>query len=120
MPDLIKFAIATNMRMGEIITLKWADINEKHRTIIIRDRKHPTEKVGNHKEVPFLGEAFEIAMRQPRQDEAGRIFPVTEGTISSIFPRGCQKLGIEDLRFHGLRHEYLNYSSKATRLSKSH
>lgn len=105
MPDLIRFAVATAMRVGEIILLKWADINEEHRTIIIRDRKHPTEKVGNDQEVPLLGEAFEIAMRQPRQDEAGRIFPVTEGTISSIFPRACKKLGIEDLRFHDFRHE---------------
>jgi integrase len=105
MPDLIRFAIATAMRVGEIILLKWSDINEEHRTIIIRNRKHPTEKVGNDQEVPLLGEAFDIAMRQPRKDEAGRIFPVTEGTISSIFPRACQKLGIEDLRFHDFRHE---------------
>lgn len=105
MPDLIRFAIATAMRAGEIIQLKWADINEEHRTIIIRDRKHPTEKQGNDQEVPLLGEAFDIAMRQPRKDEHGRIFPVTDGTISSIFPRACNKLGITDLRFHDLRHE---------------
>lgn len=105
MPDLIRFAVTTAMRLGEIIQLRWADINEEHRTIIIRDRKHPTEKAGNDQEVPLLGEAFEIAMRQPRDDEAGRIFPVTEGTVSSIFPRACTKLGIVDLRFHDLRHE---------------
>jgi integrase len=58
MPDLIRFAIATAMRVGEIILLKWADINEEHRTIIIRDGKHPTEKIGNDQEVPLLGEAF--------------------------------------------------------------
>lgn len=105
MPELISFAIATAMRLGEIIQLKWADINEGHRTIIIRDRKHPSEKVGNDQEVPLLGIAFDIAMRQPRDDEEGRIFPVREGTVSSIFPRACTRLGIVDLRFHDLRHE---------------
>jgi integrase len=105
MADLIDFAVATAMRVGEIIRLRWDDLDETHRTIIIRDRKHPTEKMGNDQEVPLLGEAYDIAKRQPRVDHEPRIFPVTEGTISTIFPRACTKLGIEDLRFHDLRHE---------------
>lgn len=105
MTDLIKFATSTAMRLGEIIGLKWSDLNTEHRTIIIRNRKHPSEKEGNDQEVPLLGEAFEIVMRQPRDEVDGRIFPVTEGTVSSIFPRACKKLGIVDLRFHDLRHE---------------
>jgi integrase len=81
------------------------DLNEQDRTITIRDRKHPTEKQGNDQEVPLLGEAFDIVKRQPKTDKEGRIFPVTDGTISSIFPRACNALKIEDLRFHDLRHE---------------
>ncbi|WP_312517309.1 site-specific integrase [Massilia sp.] len=103
MPNIIIFAVATAMRLGEIIGLKWADLNQQDRTIIIRNRKHPTEKVGNDQEVPLLGEAWEIVRRQPEKGD--RIFPVTEGTVSTIFPRACQVLGIEDLKFHDLRHE---------------
>lgn len=102
MPDLIAFAVATAMRAGEIIRLRWADVDEVNRTVIIRDRKHPTEKVGNDQEVPLLGESFAIAMRQPRGE---LIFPVTDGTISTLFPRACNALGIKDLHFHDLRHE---------------
>lgn len=105
MPDLIRFAIESAMRAGEIINLKWADLNETDRTIVIRDRKHPTEKKGNDQEVPLLGTAFEIVKRQPKIEGEDRIFPVTDGTISSLFPRACKALGIEDLRFHDLRHE---------------
>ena len=104
MSDLIRFATATAMRAGEIINLKWADLNEEDRTIIIRDRKHPQEKKGNDQEVPLLGDAFAIVKRQPKTDDE-RIFPVTDGTISSIFPRACNALKIIDLRFHDLRHE---------------
>lgn len=103
MPDLILFAIETAMRLNEIINLKWSDLNETDKTIIIRDRKHPTEKQGNDQEVPLLGDAFDIVKRQP--EKADRIFPVTDGTVSSIFPRACQALKIKDLRFHDLRHE---------------
>ncbi|WP_229420510.1 site-specific integrase [Pseudoduganella albidiflava] len=105
MPDLIDFAVATAMRLGEIIALRWQDLDERHRTIIIRDRKHPQEKIGNDQEVPLLGEAFDIVLRQPRNSGEDRIFPVTEGSVSTIFPRACNALGIEDLRFHDLRHE---------------
>jgi integrase len=103
MEDLILFAIETAMRLGEIINLKWEDLNVQDKTIIIRNRKHPTEKQGNDQEVPLLGEAFNIVMRQKQTDE--RIFPIAEGTPSSLFPRACKDLGIIDLRFHDLRHE---------------
>jgi integrase len=105
MPDLIAFAVDTAMRLSEIINLKWADLNEQDKTIIIRNRKHPRAKVGNDQEVPLLGEAFNIIKRQPKIEKEARIFPVTEGTVSSLFPRACRALGIEDLRFHDLRHE---------------
>ncbi|EJL93513.1 site-specific recombinase XerD [Herbaspirillum sp. CF444] len=103
--DLIPFAIGTAMRLDEIINLKWADLNEVDRTIIIRDRKHPRAKKGNDQEVPLLGDTFDIVKRQPRNEKEPRIFPVTEGTVSSIFPRACKELKIEDVRFHDLRHE---------------
>lgn len=105
MGDLIGFAVDTAMRLSEIINLKWADLRESDKTIIIRNRKHPRAKMGNDQEVPLLGESFNIIKRQPRREGEERIFPVTEGTVSSLFPRACKALKIEDLRFHDLRHE---------------
>lgn len=103
MRDVIGFAVATAMRLGEITRIRWADLNEEDRTVTIRNRKHPTEKQGNDQEVPLLGVAFEIVMRQGKTSD--RIFPIAEGTVSSIFPRACKALEIIDLRFHDLRHE---------------
>lgn len=103
MRDIIHFAIETAMRLSEIVGLRWADLNEEDRTITIRDRKHPREKVGNDQEVPLLGKAFAIAKRQPKGDD--RIFPHAADTISTIFPRACRRLGIVDLHFHDFRHE---------------
>lgn len=108
MRDIINFAIGSAMRLSEIVGLRWIDLNEQDRTIIIRDRKHPREKIGNDQEVPLLGEAFEIVKRQPKPEEIGkesRIFPYLAETISTIFPRACTELGIEDLHFHDFRHE---------------
>lgn len=103
MRDIIQFAVATAMRLDEIMRLRWDDLNESDKTIVIRDRKHPNQKAGNDQEVPLLGDSFAIVLRQPRTDKC--IFPYNGSTISSIFPRACQALGINDLRFHDMRHE---------------
>ena len=102
MRDIIGFAVATAMRLGEIMRLRWADLNVQDKTITIRDRKHPQEKSGNDQEVPLLGKSFAIVQRQPGGE---LIFPHNGDTISSIFPRAVKALGIVDLRFHDLRHE---------------
>jgi len=103
MRDIIQFAVLTAMRLDEIMRLRWDDLNEQDRTILIRDRKHPNQKEGNDQEVPLLGDSFAIVKRQARLGEL--IFPQKGGTISSIFPRACHALGIKGLRFHDLRHE---------------
>ena len=103
MADILDFLVASCMRAGEVGRLLWADLDEHDRTIVIRDRKDPRAKAGNHQTVPLLGEAFAIVQRQPRTHE--RIFPYNTDTWSTIFPRACAKLGIKDLRLHDLRHE---------------
>ena len=104
MADIVDFAIATAMRAGEIFSITWEDVDTKKKTVIIRDRKDPKRKAGNHQVVPLLPAAWEIIQRQPKPHK-GRIFPYKAATISSTFPRACAHLEISDLRFHDLRHE---------------
>lgn len=108
MRDLIHFAIESAMRIEEITRLRWVDLNESDRTIIIRNRKHPRQKQGNDQEVPLLGRTFEIVQRQPRPENPTpdcRIFPINANTVSTIFPRAKKALQIDNLHFHDLRHE---------------
>jgi integrase len=44
MRDIIDFAVESAMRVDEITRLRWSDLNEDDRTIIIRDRKHPRQR----------------------------------------------------------------------------
>lgn len=101
--DIIDFAIFTTMRISEICRITWADVNYEDQTVIIRDRKDPQEKIGNDQTVPVLDDAWEILKAQPKTDD--RIFPYSAATISTIFPRACDELGIIDLHFHDFRHE---------------
>lgn len=87
-PDHIEFILDSCFRPpSEITRLRWDDLNHEDRTIIIRDRKDPRKKLGNHQTVPLLGRCYEIIMRQPQEGEF--IFPVNGKSWSSLFPRAC-------------------------------
>ncbi|QOD81852.1 tyrosine-type recombinase/integrase [Chromobacterium haemolyticum] len=100
--DIVRFAVASCMRLGEIGRLLWVDVDEVRRCILIRERKDPSNKYTNDQWVPLLGEAWEIVQRQPRVGEL--VFPFNMDSVGAAFERACRALGIEDLRFHDLRH----------------
>jgi integrase len=103
MRDLIPFAIATALRLGEIVRLRWADYRPGDKPMmLVRDRKDPRNKAGNDQWVPMLGEAAAIIDRQPPGE---LVFPYKAETISTAFRRACVRLQIADLHFHDLRHE---------------
>lgn len=101
--DVVRFAVLTAMRRGEITRLRWADVDEAKKLVLLRDRKHPRRKVGNNEWIPLLGEAWAVMQRQARSSEL--IFPVHEQTLSKYFTWACRALSIPDLHFHDLRHE---------------
>jgi integrase len=103
MSAIIDFAVATTMRASEITRIRWSDVDFKKKTVIIRDRKHPTKKKDNHQTVTLLADAWAILTAQPRTHD--EVFPYSANTISTIFPRAVKACGIEDLHFHDLRHE---------------
>lgn len=107
MQDLCEFAIATAMRISEICRITWEDYDTEARTILVRDRKDPRRKTGNHQRVPLLSatgyDAVAIIKRQPTR--RGRIFPYNSRSISAAFTRAVKKCRLVDLHLHDLRHE---------------
>lgn len=101
--DIVRFGIATAMRRGEIVKLRWDDLDCEKKLVLVRDRKDPRRKQGNDQWVPLLGDAWDLVQRQPKDSD--RIFPVHEQTLSKYFKEACDALGIPDLHFHDLRHE---------------
>lgn len=103
MRDIIDFCVQSSMRISEVCRIEWGDLNERDRTIVIRDRKHPTRKFGNHCVVPLLNGSFETLMRQPKR--ALRIFPHDPTNVSMKFRLAADKAGLSDVVLHDLRHE---------------
>lgn len=103
MQDMTDFLIDSAMRVSEACRLKWTDVNLDEKTALIRNRKHPQEKLGNNQVVPLLGRTAEIIARQPRTSD--RVFPYNERTVSAYWQRAVKEAEIDDLRLHDLRHE---------------
>ena len=100
---VMEFAIASARRESEICRLEWRDNDETARTGLVRDAKHPTGKDGNHRRFKYTPEAWALVSAQPETSE--RIFPYDPKSVGAAFTRACHLLGIQDLRFHDLRHE---------------
>jgi len=100
--DFVQFAGLTAMRRGEIAALRWADLDEKNRIVLVRDRKDPKKKIGNDQFVPLLAGSFEVVLRQKREGEL--IFTIRGKQITKVFHDACVALSIDDLHFHDLRH----------------
>ena len=110
MGRIIRFAIATAMRQEEICKIVWEDVDLTKRVVTIRDRKDPRNKEGNHQKVPLLNltgiDAWQLLLEQKvLTGGIGRCFPYHSKSVGTAFRRARKHLGIEDLRFHDLRHE---------------
>ena len=95
---LTKFALATAMRRGEILGLRWEHIDLQKRTAFI-----PMTKNGRSRLVPLSLSAVEILINLPRNLH-GQVFPVNGPMLSAAIDRARIKADLSDWHFHDLRH----------------
>jgi integrase len=98
MLPLVKFALATAMRRGEILGLRWEYVDLHKRIAFI-----PLTKNGESRSVPLSTSAIELLKTLPR-DLKGRVFPLTGFQVSAAMERARVKAELDDWHFHDLRH----------------
>ena len=101
MQKIAAFALFSTRRQEEITRIEWRDYDKTR--ILVRDMKHPGDKIGNDAWCELPEEAAAIIETMPRV--AQQIFPFSTDAITAAFTRACKVVGIEDLHFHDLRHE---------------
>ena len=87
--------------------LRWDDLDGDR--ILVRDMKHPGDKKGNNVYCELPPEALAIVKSMPRDER--RSSPIRP-TPSAPLSRAPAEFGIEDLRFHDLRHEGISRCSR--------
>jgi len=97
------FAMFSTRRQDEICRIRWADLDEVGRRVLVRDMKNPGQKIGNDVWCHLPEQAWLILQSMPQT--CAEIFPYDSGSVSTAWARACKFLEIEDLHFHDLRHE---------------
>ncbi len=101
--SLIKFAVETGMRRGEMLRIEWPDINFQAKTLHI-----PITKNGHSRVIPLTSKAVQILSALFTSDNAQRPFPISDNAAKLCWQRLLKRCKIDDLHFHDLRHEAIS------------
>jgi integrase len=112
--DVIRLAVATGLRRGELVALRWEDVDLDDRRMHVRHRNGFTTKNSRERRVPIRGGALEVLRRMDAERDValdGPVFtdrgglPIKPDRMTKAFKRMARKAGLDErIHFHSLRH----------------
>jgi len=115
---MILTALRTGMRHGELIGLRWEDVDLVAGRIVVRQNvvngKIGTPKSGKPREIP-LGIEVRTALKEHRHLRGSLVFCDMNGellgTVDTRLPlwRACKKAGLRQIGYHMLRHSFASH-----------
>jgi len=113
--DIVVMALSTGMRRGEILDLQWKNVRLDVGFVYV-----VKSKGAESRQVPISPELLDMLTRRSAdiEDDTEYIFPspVSGGRRESVpggsstgFGAACKMAGIEDFRFHDLRHTFASW-----------
>jgi len=108
---LVVLALSTGARYGELIKLRWDDIDWDRKVITLHDTKNKERRL-----LPLMHYALELmeAHHKIRNIASDLVFPAPSNPMRpwnsrSSWLSALQKANIENFRFHDLRHSAASY-----------
>lgn len=96
---LVKFALLTAMRRGELLALNWEDIDEENKVIYVCQ-----SKTNHSRQVP-LTEQVRAVLEEISTQTSAKIFLLTPNAVRLAWVRARNRAELQHIRFHDLRHE---------------
>ncbi len=106
---IVTFAMNTGCRSGEILSLKWDNVDMKHGFIRLDRTKN-----GERREIPINDDVKAVLQGMTRRLDVPYVFhdPITGKPFQDVkrsFNTACRKAGITDFRFHDQRHTFASH-----------
>ena len=101
---VIRFALATALRRGELAGLRWKQVDLARRGLTLGSAE---TKNRTARSVPLSPSALDVLKTIPRRLD-GSVFGLSVNAISLAWKRATRKTGIQGLTFHDLRHEAIS------------
>ena len=110
--DLIIVAAFSGMRRGELVQLRWTDVDLENQTIQIRSHGKIRTKYGKSRTVPVNPDVRKAILRRKTQMGSEFVFhsnghPIDGRHLSRMFKRCVRRAKLNDrYHFHSLRHSF--------------
>ncbi len=105
---IVTVALHTGTRRGEILGLKWEQVDLRHGFILLDKTKNKERR-----EIPIDNTLRELFEEIPHSVESIYVFTDKNGnpykTVTCSFSTARHKAGIRDFRFHDLRHTFASH-----------
>lgn len=98
------FALCTTLRRGEVVSLRWEDVDLPKSVIVVRRTHTGKRSKTSTREVPLLPAAVRV-LEDLGIQKAGRIFPMRGDSLTQAWGRACLRAGVTDARLHDCRRE---------------
>ena len=98
----LQISVETAMRQGELLALRWDDVDLKKCVAFLRVTKN-----GDSRAVPLSSRAIALLDSLPRSID-GRVLPQEKQGLHEAFKTACKRAGLEDFHWHDLRHEAIS------------
>ncbi len=103
--SIVVTALNTGMRKGEILNLKWSQIDMENKTIALTDTKNNEARI-----VPINQTLNRLLVELSQGSNGEYVFSHGNGhprkDVRTGFNASLEKAGIRDFRFHDLRHTF--------------
>lgn len=119
--ELYYLELATGLRRGELLGLKWEDIDLANSTIHVRRQvaringevvEAPLKTKNSYRTLSVGADAVEILRGQKERHDSEYVFPSASGgplspdSVLNMLHRVLARAGLSKLRFHDLRHTF--------------
>ena len=117
--DAISFTLLTGLRRGEMVNLRWEDVNLDSRLIYIESHATFRTKAGKRRAIPLNDDAMKVLRNRYPGRECEYVFTHRGNQlhgewVSEKFRYYVRKSGLnKKLHFHSLRHTFATWLVKA-------